>query len=414
MAPTRRLKELLGEVSSVATFPDGEQVTVALSGGADSAALALIATELERSVSLLHINHGFAGSTAMEEAAGTVAECLDLTLDIVKVEVEEGPSVEGQARNARYRAFGHRAVEVPILTGHTLDDQAETVLLNMLRGAGVRGISGIPPFRPPNVYRPLLNVTRSRTREIALLANLGFVDDPMNLDPTLRRNSIRLQTLPSLQRYNIRLSDALARLAESARLDNEYLDRETGQIPLVVGQDRASVVLGDLVPRDPVIGSRALSELIRRLRGSGPTADELDRIWAVVRSEVDSTEIGGRFVVGREGSLLVIVRSVDSTPVGPVALTAGVHRVGRYHVDVFEFDEPCRVAPIGAGSAVFPAGTELIAEESASGDVVVAADGRTAWEIGRKRHPIAFYEGGASGYLSVIATEETYEWISNP
>ena len=175
-------------------------MAIALSGGADSAALGLLASEtLGDEVRAIHVHHGLRWSDSLREAANLVAKQLDLPLSIAEVEVLDG-SPEAAAREARYRVLTE--FDDQVVTGHTKDDSVETVLINLVRGTGSGGLGGIPWHRPPNVYRPLLEVSRSETREIATLAGLEFFDDPMNEDLDLLRAAVRRRIVPELEALN--------------------------------------------------------------------------------------------------------------------------------------------------------------------------------------------------------------------
>jgi hypothetical protein len=352
----------------------------------------------------------------MRGAAVAIADRLEGRLDIVEVDVAAGPSIEGKARVARYEAFASAAPPpASLLTAHTREDQAETVVMNLLRGAGLRGVSGIPVFRPPNIYRPFLDVSGSETREIATLASLPFLDDPMNQNPNLRRNVIRREVLPSLSRFNARLIESLSRLATSARLDSDYLDHRAARTVVARGDKSTRIPLGALIAADPVLANRVLASVIRSLRDEGPTGDELDRVQSVIDGDSAAAEIASGVSVSREGPMLVLSRdpsSVDEKV--DVLLTRGCHRLGRVVLDVEEHSTVCRVAPIGVSSAIFPSTATLSASIKPPGEIVVSADGVPAWTVGVKRHPVAYYEPGSSGYLSVLATEESDEWTSSP
>lgn len=414
MAATRRLIELVDGVSSRTNYPNLSLV-VALSGGADSAALAYLAMETGSEVRLFHVDHGLTYSPRMRMAAGEIADRLETPLEVVEVTVPDGPSIEGQARRVRYQAFATSTSESEaLLTGHTRDDQAETVVLNMLRGSGVRGIAGIPPFRPPNVYRPLLDVSRSETREIAVLVGLPFREDPMNLDPLLTRNAVRLEVIPFLQRFNAQLTDSFARLANAARSDSEHLDAVASDIAIQTKGESARVPVGAVQSAESAIAVRVLSSMVRSIRESGPTAKELDRIKKVLEGASSSEQFTPGITVFRDGPMLVMSAGSERTAQArELELSAGSHRIGGVVLDVEKREEVCRVASIGASSAIFPASTSLTAVVERNGEIVVSADGEPAWIVGATRHPVAFYQPGTSGYLSVFTTEESDEWTSS-
>lgn len=296
MAETRRLKELVSAALQRLHFPDGP-VEVAVSGGADSATLAYLVSEAGVEVTAVHIDHQLPASAKMAKAASDVAERLRIRIESRQVEVGEGPSPEEQARNARYEALAER--NGPILTGHTRDDSIETVLINLIRGTGPSGLTGIPSFRPPNIHRPMLRVTRSETREIAALACLPFVDDPMNEDLSLTRNRVRRELLPLMRELNPQVDAALARTAASLERDREYLE------------GRATEHFGKALPVSAVTTlPRALADRVlhRALEenGIGPTSDRIQRMWSVASGESDRQDLAGGHSVVRRGALLVI------------------------------------------------------------------------------------------------------------
>ena len=297
MVATRRLTELVAATLSRSAFPDGRLV-VGLSGGADSAALAHLALAAGAEVRALHIDHGLPGSAMMSAAAEEVAGTLGIDLETVTLELGRGPSLEEQARDARYAVFDR--IDGPVLTGHTRDDNAETVLLNLIRGTGPAGLAGIPPYRPPVVYRPILDVTRAETREISGLAGLAFRDDPMNDDPGLTRNRVRQQLLPLMSSMNPRVVDSIARTASAVRADVDFLDSTIDHIDLSGGL-AASLVL--TLP--PALGDRLLARLLAR-SGVGVTSDRLARARDVAATPAGRQDLADGLTVSRRGALIVV------------------------------------------------------------------------------------------------------------
>ena len=415
MVETRRLKELRRRSSDLLRLPTGNPV-VALSGGADSATLAYLIHHLGRDARAIHINHGLPASDRLEEAARAVAVSLGIALEVVPIEVPPGASIEGQARSARYVAF-FAALQPgeTLLTAHTLDDQAETVLMSLLRGAGPTGLAGIPAGIGPLV-RPMLAVSRSDTRELAGLAGLPFQDDPSNFDRGLRRNALRLEVIPDLAaRFNPRLVESLARTAALVGSDDFHLQDEAALVPVIETGGTMSIALGALVAVPRPVADRVLRRCLSRMRPphSG-TADEMGEVWSVAGRGRRSVILGGGLEVAHEGPLLVFRPVETATPSQTqVALEVGANAVGSYRIDVEQVDRPCRVAPIGLWSAVFPPDVNLAARVDAGGQLVVAANDEPAWLPGERRLPVAWYEPGTSGYLSVFAREES-GWTSSP
>lgn len=296
MATTRRLRELVSSILPRLELPHGPLV-VALSGGADSAALALLCVESGIETTGLHIDHRLPASPVLAEAAETIAARLGITLDTRQVTVEKGPSPEEMAREARYEVFS--TSPVPLLTAHTRDDTVETVLINLIRGTGTTGLAGIPPFRPPCVYRPMLEITGSETREVCSLAGLPYRDDPMNVDLDLTRNRVRHEILPLLRSLNPAIDAAIARAAASLRRDRDYLEGQADAL------DEQSLPVSVITTAPRVLADRLLRRALED-NGIEPTADRIGRMWAVASGETDRQDLAGGKAVIRSGALLVI------------------------------------------------------------------------------------------------------------
>ncbi|HUI67952.1 MAG TPA: tRNA lysidine(34) synthetase TilS [Nitrospirota bacterium] len=212
----------------------GERVLVAVSGGPDSvcllSALRALSAELGVSLHIAHLDHMFRGRESADESlfVARLAEKLGTPVTIEQLDVpsfcrERGMSSQAGAREVRY-GFLHRVAETigasRIATGHTADDQAETFLMRLLRGAGVAGLSAIPPVRD-NIIRPLIEVTRKDVLEYLQSNGLEYVSDLSNIKPVYTRNRIRMEVLPVLKRFNPRLVETLASTAALLRDEDE-------------------------------------------------------------------------------------------------------------------------------------------------------------------------------------------------
>jgi tRNA(Ile)-lysidine synthase len=220
--------------------PRGGRVAVALSGGPDSVALLHLMRELERSgdvilAGIAHFNHQLREAAAEDEQfCRDLAAALDLPIAVGSADVrtaarESKQSIEDTARRLRY-AFLHQASASfgadAIAVGHTRDDQAETVLLRMVRGAGTRGLASIRP-RAGSVVRPLIDVSRAELRAFATEREFPFREDETNADVTIPRNRVRHELLPYLRReFSPNIVEVLAREAALARDDDERLQNE--------------------------------------------------------------------------------------------------------------------------------------------------------------------------------------------
>jgi tRNA(Ile)-lysidine synthase len=278
-------------------FRPGERVAVAVSGGADSVALLLAmhqANHEERNgravglgvgLSAVHVHHGIRGAEADKDAEFVQALCqqLDVPLHLQHTDVpahakEHGETMEEAARNVRYAVFRElcvRGAAETIATAHTLSDQAETVLMKLLRGTWTEGISGIHPvleLAPKDaapaagrVVRPLLGVTREEIEEFLRAQDQPWREDASNADAVHTRNRIRHTLLPALRAENPKLDTTLANLAEVARAEQAHWQAELQRLLPQV-----------LIPGRPVRGGgRAAGD---GLRGSACVAIELERL----------------------------------------------------------------------------------------------------------------------------------------
>jgi tRNA(Ile)-lysidine synthase len=203
-------------------------VVVGCSGGADSVALLALAADAGLAPIAVHVDHALrAGSGGEAAAVGAVAARLGGEVRAVRAPVTAGPNLEARAREARYEALERARVELDaavVLVGHTTDDQAETVLLNVLRGSAGSGLAGMAP-RHGHVVRPLLGYRREQTRALCEALGLSVLTDPMNDDRAFRRVAIRHDVLPMLSALAERdLVPVLARQADILRSESEYLD----------------------------------------------------------------------------------------------------------------------------------------------------------------------------------------------
>jgi tRNA(Ile)-lysidine synthase len=238
------------------------------------------------------VDHGLRpGGSEEADVVAQLAERLGAGFVGHTVVVGPGPNLEARARSARHAALPDGA-----LTGHSMDDQAETVLLNLLRGAGLDGLAGMAA-----ATKPLLGLRRHELRGVVADAGVRTVVDPTNHDLSLRRNLVRARVLPELCRVADRdLVPVLARQASLARDTAAYLD-EAASSALPDNRDVAA-----LLAAPDVLRRRRLRDLLRSddAERHPPSAAALDRAEAVVRGEAVATELaGGRRLARRRGRL---------------------------------------------------------------------------------------------------------------
>lgn len=255
--------------SALADVAPGDSVLAACSGGADSLALAAAAAfEGERagwSVGAVVVDHGLQPGSA-EVAAAVAAQLAGLGCDPVErvaVHVSPGAGPEAAAREARYAALSAAAEprDSVVLLGHTRDDQAETVLLGLTRGSGVRSLAGMPAVTG-RFRRPLLDVTREQTKKACHALGLAVWDDPHNADPRFARVRVRRLVLPVLEReLGPGVADALARTAGQARDDADALDALAADILTAAQRTDGGCDVERLAASLPALRRRVLRRL---------------------------------------------------------------------------------------------------------------------------------------------------------
>ncbi len=317
-------------------------LVVALSGGPDSAVAAWACSETMApgSVRSVFVDHGWEASARLGKAAQAIADRLGLPLQTIPVEVAPGPSREGSARIARLEALEAVADGTTIVTGHHADDAAETVLGNLVRGAGITGLAGIPSVRPPFV-RPLLNIRRSDLRRLAKALELPFTDDPANQDLSLRRNLLRHRVLPELSRQlGEDVVSPLVRAARQLEATDAFLDSVTPDVPVVHDEGAYLIPIAPLVTLDRVVVSRLVRATLRHLNPPyAGTSREVEAVLALSRRERSRADLVGGFVAVTEGAYVALYRPDAAEAPSPVALRIpGVTQFGSHFLMAGQVD----------------------------------------------------------------------------
>ena len=273
------------------TFPAPHtDVTVALSGGPDSMALLCLAVAHGLHVTAVHVDHGIRPDSHRDiTLIAPVVRMLGVELQVHRVTVEPGPNLEARAREARYGVLPDGA-----MTGHTADDQAETVLINLLRGAGSAGLSAMSP----GTRRPILALRRNETHRLCAELGIECVTDTTNDSNVHQRNRVRNELLPLLTDISRRDPvPILTRTSDVMRDDNELLEE------LARGID----------PTDAVALSTAPLPLARRAIRAWlshpypPDQATVERVLEVARGEHPGCDIGGNRQIRRSKQRLSIV-----------------------------------------------------------------------------------------------------------
>ena len=278
--------ELLDELAARCTFPDRAAIDCAVSGGPDSCALLALARHSGREVTVHHVDHDIrAGSAAEADLVRDVAGRFGAGFVSHTVHVAPGANLEARARGLRYGVLPS-----DVLTGHTADDHAETVLLNLMRGGGLDAAAGIRA-----ATRPILGLRRHETHELCDALGVDVVDDVSNRDPRFKRNRVRAEVIPLLNEIAERdVVPLLARAADVARVDVDFLNELAAEIEVT-----------------SVAALRNAPEALRRRAvrlwlstDHPPSSATVERVLSVIDGSATSTEIGSGRVVRRSAGKL--------------------------------------------------------------------------------------------------------------
>ncbi|HNP55589.1 MAG TPA: tRNA lysidine(34) synthetase TilS [Gordonia sp. (in: high G+C Gram-positive bacteria)] len=310
-----RPRALIGAVGAFARryLPDDGPVCVALSGGPDSLALTAASVRAGLTVEALVVDHELqSGSAEVASTAAAAAESLGAQARVLTVVVGSDGGLEAAARSARYEALEAARGDRPVLLGHTLDDQAETVLLGLARGSGPASLSGMREWRPP-WGRPLLGLRRADTVAACAQWGLSPVDDPHNADPRFTRVRVRTEVLPLMEDVlGGGVAQALSRTADMLAADSEVLDELSSEL-LDRARGPEGLAVAELAAVPEALRTRALR---RWLRDDDEVGELSSRVVAAVDALVvdwrgqGPVAVGGdrrtRRVVARRRGLLVL------------------------------------------------------------------------------------------------------------
>lgn len=264
------LDQILDTAEKYSMISPGDSIVAALSGGADSVCLLTALNELKDRLGItlyaVHVNHCLRGAESDRDEQFCRDLCTKLDIPLicgrfdVKAEAERMKmSTELAAREIRYRFFAEHTKGRKLATAHNANDNTETVLFNLTRGTGTKGIAGIPPVRD-NIIRPLIEVTRESIEKYLSEKNQSFVTDSSNLTDDYTRNMIRHNVIPVLEKINTSLFRTVSSDSDNFRTDNSFIEEEADRAYSACSDGQSS--LKGLAEYHPALRRRCISRLL--------------------------------------------------------------------------------------------------------------------------------------------------------
>ena len=398
-------------VERQALIPRGGRVVAAVSGGGDSVALLHLLAELaERSLLTLagvaHVNHRLRRPASDEDerfcrdlARRFGVPCLVESVAVADVARARRVSVERAGHHVRYAFFARAAAELGggrVALGHTIDDQAETVLLRLIRGAGAAGLSGMRP-RVGALVRPLLEVGRAELRRYLADGRIPFREDASNADLRVPRNRVRHELLPQLRTYSPRVVEALARQADIARADEAWLSRRANEAAAdLVSQERGLVALdaAGLAALPPALARRVARDALARIepRRREIGFDAIERVRRTAAGGLARTDLPDCRVERAAGRVRLVPRRGRTGPVPRPGFAYRLAIPGEVSVPEAGVRVRAEVVEAAAGARAAGGGWTAVVALPAAAPLVVRS-----WRFGDRYRPLGL--GGRSRKL---------------
>ena len=316
--PLDALADAVARGADALGIPDDASIALAVSGGPDSMALLrgaarLVDTDARRwRLTVAHLDHALRPDSADDARfVADAAEALGLRFDGVRTDVaalahDEGRSLEDAGRQARYRFLEAVAPDGALIaTGHTADDAAETVLMNLLRGSGLAGARGIPPRRG-RIVRPLLAARHGDLRALLDAAGIAYRLDPSNRDPAILRNRVRREVLPLLESIRAGAVDRIGQFSRLAAADEALLD------DLAAAELARRTVDEEIDWRDPPVPALGRRVLRLAIGEPAPSAERIEALVAAAEGDRGGVTIelgGGRIASVRMRRIRILTTS---------------------------------------------------------------------------------------------------------
>jgi tRNA(Ile)-lysidine synthase len=302
------ISKIINTIKTSKMLKNGDNIIVALSGGADSVCLLHIMSELSEmfgvTVSACHINHNLRGAESNEDENFCRKLCSDMNVNLEVFPVNLGTlrkkhrSVEECARDARYDIFG-RFKDSKTAVAHNSDDNAETVILNLIRGTGLKGLCGIPPARG-NIIRPLIGCSRKEIEQYLLRKDIDFVTDSTNLSDDYSRNKVRHRIMPAAEEINPSFLKSIERMNRHLRSDEEYLSEPVRELRQTALTPRGIEIQRIVTLPEPVLRRFISAELV--MNKISPSETRISGIEKIILSGRGKLNIArNKFAVVSEG-----------------------------------------------------------------------------------------------------------------
>jgi tRNA(Ile)-lysidine synthase len=389
-------EQVLAYIRRQGLLKPGDRVLIAVSGGADSVALLRVLLELRTELGIVlaaaHLNHGLRGedSDADEHFVEELARRHELDFVVERIAVAEYAAgermgLEAAGRELRYQWLANVAVDGrfdAVATAHTLDDQAETVLMKFLRGAGSRGLAGIYPLMvrdetKTRFVRPLLGTTRNELEMYLKSLVQDWREDESNLERRFLRNRVRHELLPLLDRdYNPSIREVLSGRAEISRAEEEYWDEAVRHALKNVVTGEGQLRLREFAELAVALQRRVLKYLVEE-QGVACDSQHVEAVRQCALGELPRLELPGNWVAVRLKDRLTLQPQRDETPKAGYSYELAVPG----EVELAEIECMLRIVPVPAAFAEEAAPGTLLRNDLAGGEVCIRN-----WQAGDRFH----------------------------
>ena len=325
---------------------DTKSIAVGFSGGADSVCLIDILSSLKDEygiiVKAVHVNHNIRGDEAKRDEAFVRRFCeergielLCFSIDVPSLAKERKISLEECGRQVRYECFEKAGTDA-VAVAHTLSDSIETMLFNLARGTGTKGLAGISPVREPNIIRPLIACTRKEIEEYCNLKSLDYVTDSTNLSDDYTRNHIRHNIVPAFEKINSDFEASFYRAMCSVKEDDAYIEKCAAEL-LCASCCKNGYRISSLQNADSAVVKRCILELLKGIMNKPPEARHIEGCFSLVRTGKGKIELSKDLYVCAENDIISFCikekevkpwksyfeNGVAETPFGDFRLTEG-------------------------------------------------------------------------------------------